>query len=48
MSIKFNKLFRATFSKMAPAYINPEMVREAERVSARAWRDAYMTTRGMV
>ncbi len=39
---------RVSLSKMGPAYINPEMVREGERVRERAWRDAYMTTRGMV
>jgi len=47
MSIKINKLLRASLSKKARAYINPEMAREVERVRERAWRDAYMTTRGM-
>ena len=48
MSININKLLRVSLSKMVPAYINPEMVREVERVRERAWRDAYMNTRGMV
>ncbi len=48
MSIKFNKLFRASFSKMVPAYVDSEMAREVERVRERTWRDAFMTTRGMV
>ena len=39
---------RVSLSKMAPGYIKPETVREVERVRERAWRDAFLTTRGMV
>ena len=42
MTIKINKLLRASFLKMAPVHANPVLVREVEKAREKAWHDAYL------
>ena len=42
MSIKINKLIRASIMKIAPEPANPELVREVELAREKAWHDAYL------
>ncbi len=42
MTIKINKLLRASFLKLAPVHANPEMVRQVELAREMAWHDAYL------
>ena len=42
MSIKINKLIRASIMKIAPEPANPELVRAVELPREKAWHDAYL------
>ena len=42
MSIKINKLIRASIMKIAPGHTDPALVREVELAREKAWHDAYL------
>ena len=42
MSIKINKLVRASIMKMSPAHADPALVKEVELSREKAWHDAYL------
>ena len=42
MMIPFNKLVRASISKINPEHANPVLVREVEIAREKAWHDAYL------
>lgn len=42
LSIKINKIIRASIMKMTPPHADPALVREVELAREKAWHDAFL------